>query len=213
MKLESKQRKRIGIIGPTGSGKTQLLKTILWRLSNNGKTPIFDEIHLFAPTAQQPIYKKEIHIKKEHVHEDCTEEEFDQVYQKMLKDNPLDKDGNPKKEILLIVDDCVGHSIMKGIQKELLSMRHKGFSIVIITQYFKSMHPIVRSNLTNCAIFRYENDGEEKKMEEEYGRDFKRLYNEYTQEKYKYIWCDFEKNILDTSDRYRNEVYFDIHGK
>lgn len=211
MKLESKQRKRIGIIGPSGSGKTQLLKTILWRLANNGKTPIFDEIHLFAPTAQQPIYKKEIHIKKEHVHEDCTQEEFDQVYQKMLKDNPLDKDGNPKKEILLIVDDCVKHSIMKSIERELLSMRHKGFSIIIITQYFKSMPPIIRSNLTNVAIFAYANDGEEKKMEEEYGRDFKRLYNEYTKEKYQYIWCDFEKNILDVSDRYRNEVYFDIH--
>lgn len=195
-KLESNQRLRMALVGPCASGKTTLLKEVLYKLRGT-----FHEIHLFSPVAHlQEIYQKEIFIKKEHKYEECTDENFERVY-----DTLKSKNKDVKKEILIIVDDALKCSIFKSISKHILKMRHEGISIIILAQYLKGVDPIIRSNISHLVLFQFDNRGERLKLRDEYGDKFIESYDEYTQKPYGYVYADFTKNILDPL-RYLNHI-------
>jgi len=184
---------RVAIFGPSSCGKTNFLFKYLIKHEK------YDNIYLICPTwEEQKLYKNlKIHCKE------TNPDKFEKIY-----DEAIQK-GKENKDSLIILDDCLGHQILNGngaVGQKIISCRHKRISIIILSQNYKSIPPIIRNNLNKIVCFYSNNQGEGKKMKEELGDNFYDYYNEFTsKEPYTFILMDLTKNEL-SGERYLNSI-------
>lgn len=190
--------------GVSASGKTYLLKEILYTFLKGE----FDEIFLICPTWQdQEIYRK-MGIRKENKFITSTNETFDKIMEK-CKNNKKEN-----KKSLIILDDFLYTELSKNsgsLAENISTIRHKNTSIIVLSQYYKALPPVVRTNMDKVVSFRNDSETQINIMKEDYGDSWKNAYEDYTKEKYGYVCSDFCKSIYD--GRHSNEITNEFFSK
>lgn len=144
-----------GIVSPRFSGKTNLLFHLMYACYKG----VFTKIYLFCPTANdQPLYKK---FKWTEIYKEYT----DAILREIVDNQDNDEKPQP---ILLIFDDCLLKPT-KYLDAFTRINRHKGISIIYITQYLRQLSPMFRSQMSAITLFRSVKDEELKKFEEFHG--------------------------------------------
>jgi hypothetical protein len=188
---------RMIITAPSASGKSVLVAKML---TEQLKCK-FDHIYIICGTLFQPLFQR---LKLEHKSDSVTNHQFDEYYA-MCKEN---KENN--KNSLIILDDIINTELTQknsSLSREICRIRHYNTSIIITSQLYRALPPIVRSNCDLSVMFYANNKLEKKKMVEEIGDNFEYYYDQFTDKPYNYIFVNFRKNEMD-KDRYTNQISF-----
>jgi len=200
------------ILAPSGSGKTVLLSNIIVNLYKG----CFERIYVFSPSigvddTLNPI----IEYQKKHLetnddklyfteyHEEDLINILDQQksvieYQKKTKQRKL-------HSILIIIDDMADDSKFSRSSKTLHTLfirgRHFGISVLVSSQKYNALSPIIRVNALSLIVFKLRNYQElDTVMTENSAVLDKKLlleiYKKATEEKYNFLYIDLAaKNI------------------
>lgn len=177
---------RLGIFGPSASGKTTLAKRLLMK-QLRGK---FDSVYLISPTSFQQVWK-DVGIDPKKMYDTPDDKTFEKVIQEIIQ--------KKNENALIICDDCIGTELTKlnsSLSKWILKLRHYNISLMVMSQGSRGLPKIVRSNFSHVAVFAVNNDIELKTLQEEQS-GIKDHYEEATQNPYDYLWIDLTKNIKD----------------
>jgi hypothetical protein len=167
------------ICGRRNSGKTTLLlKMLLHHKLLKGK---FDAVFLINPTYL--LDDKYSIIKFTEVYTDFTIETVENLRNFCLEETLM----NPKKNFLLILDDCISHEDFKSNQSNNIlnelacNSRHINLSIIVLTQVFKGVSLTMRRQADYIIFFNNKNHEELSSLYEEFGvgskKDFFNLLN------------------------------------
>jgi hypothetical protein len=118
-------------VGPSGSFKTNALLNLLRTI--NG----FDIIYLVAKQPDQPLYRYLKDILGESL-----------ILTDKLEDLPPLQDFNPKISSLVVFDDFLTENdkTLKEISKFFVKGRHRGVSVVFISQSYYGTPSLIRKN-------------------------------------------------------------------
>ena len=183
---------RMLLVAPSHSGKTTLILNLL-SSRFYGKVFKDEDITIISQTAftdkkwetLEKVQKYDIYSDKiisdivEHqqmaksIHEKKDESEQDKLIRKMLGN----KRGKKKKSIewrqkLLILDDVIGSGFSKKHKHSYLDtllprMRHYKLSIIISTQKYNVLSPLMRVNMDGIILFSISNKAEAKSIADE----------------------------------------------
>jgi len=134
--------KTILLVAKRNSGKSYLLKYLV--MCERKK---FSKIFVICPTERVNKFYSNI-VSDECIFDDYHEDWAESLIKKMTEINS-NKPNNQRKNILLIIDDCIAFMNMHQSPslKKLFSMgRHLNISLMITTQYLKSISPLIRNN-------------------------------------------------------------------
>tara|TARA_R110002020_G_scaffold26776_2_gene86603 strand:- start:4862 stop:5626 length:765 start_codon:yes stop_codon:yes gene_type:complete len=103
---------------------------------------------------------------------------------------------------LLVLDDIISRDFKKTNDISFLAsrFRHYELSIMIFTQSFRAISPIIRANATDIMIFRQQSNKEMEKIVEEYAElahseeRFMDYYNIAHEERYSFLYIDVQEN-------------------
>jgi len=191
MKLDWKKFFSMIIFGCPGSGKTHLLRSIIYTASVKQE---FDHCLLFSSTKNSSDYT---FLNDEYKY-DAFDLEAIERYINFCKSH------NEKKITtrgLLIFDDIAGEQSFKSaLFKSLLSnYRHYGINIIIINQMIVEVPLSLRSIIKYGCVYKYVNENDREKIYNCFGSltsnksEFYQLYDKYTSEKYMFLFfsqCD-----------------------
>lgn len=190
----------VGIIGPRGSGKSQLILNMLC----NWYKSIFEEVILISPTYHNQAIWNCIDLDDDDVYTEYTEPIFNDILERIINTE------NEGEKTLLIFDDVGGSGTSKmndGVSKLALKHRHYSTSIILSVQYIKMIGKSVRSNLTHLILFKMNNMEEVKDLAQELGIDYKKLTQILPKEQYKWILLDLFKNkYYDNNFKYLGKI-------
>lgn len=202
------------LVAPKGSGKTTVLHNILvWYFE------YFDNIFIFSPTVNMDIKWRmlieDLDIPPENLFTSYQEGIVSQLMG-MIKDFNDGVDENKDKMKTLMIFDDIVESLPKGkkisaLNKLAMNHRHYNVSHIIVSQSFKKLDPVVRSNTTGMILFNTDNSGERAKVVEELcgnlGRArFEQMWIECVSVQYGFmflnydtrtVWQNFDKEIGD----------------
>jgi hypothetical protein len=123
------------------------------------------------------------------------------------------KFGNVSKmpSSCLFVDDCLGD---KTTALDNLSSRYRHSNIhllMISTQLFRKVSPVIRANATNILIGKLQNAKELDKLDEEYGGmfngQFRELYKKATKKKYNFLHLNLQENPSQAWRNFEEKLY------
>ena len=190
-------------IAPKGSGKTTLLQNMLvWYY------PYFDQVFIWSPTINldykwgQIIDKLE--IPPEQLFNKYTENEVSGLMRK-IKDFNNGRESKEKIRCLFIFDDIVEQlpksKKVSALNKLAMNHRHYNISHIIISQSYKKLDPVVRSNTTGMILFNTDNTAERMKIIEELAgnlgrREFERLWYECIKEKFSFMYINYDTRLV-----------------
>jgi hypothetical protein len=145
------------------SGKTHLITHLLSRAVASNR---YNMIMIMCPTSFNGHYQQ--YTNK--IIPGFSEKVINNVIKKQRKI----LEAGEHRHVLLVLDDCVGHSQFKSPQFELLASqgRHYRISVWITTQHLKKMPPIVRNNADYLYLLGKQTAGVLKTIFEEFGVDF-----------------------------------------
>ena len=184
---------RMYIAGPSASGKTNLLlnlilnKDIYWK----DDKPIFTQIAWFSPTCLED--KSLLHLVEEPEIKDITflSDKWDPELMMSIMEA-----GNSDEFKLFVIDDFA--STLKPrdetLQKLFFQSRHYGWSIVLLSQNYRSLPKGCRINCSDIFVFNVSNSKELKILEEELsnnqymGKDFIKMYTDCVSEPYSFMY-------------------------
>lgn len=190
------------MVAPKGSGKTTLLQNIIvWYFS------MFDNVFIFSPTINLDRKWKDLiealRIPEENLFSSYKEAEVSNIINQ-IKDFNSSRENKDKCKCLLIFDDII-ESLPKGKKKTALNKlafnhRHYYISHIIISQSYKKIDPVVRSNTTGLILFNVDNQAEREKIFTELcgkmGKNrFEELFNEATKEKYGFLYLNYDNRL------------------
>lgn len=141
------------VVGKTASGKSLATFNLLSNPHLLGG--YFDFIILFVGVKPDPDMIKILKLPKENIKKDFTIEEVDQMMDKM--ELAVDKNGFKKcPKTLYLFDDILSRSdFLKSpvFTKMMTTNRHMGLSVILLTQYYKKMPSVARTNCSYYMIF------------------------------------------------------------
>lgn len=182
----------VAIIAPTNSGKTVLLKDIMSKTHKN-----YDKIHLFSRTAKlQHCYD---FLPRKWITDDFNEGEIESIWDQQIKDN---EQGKVQKKILIILDDIIcspSYKKSKILEECSISARHLNITVILLSQNYSSIKPIIRQNLRLVFTFQMQSKKEREKFTEAFlGADSSRagdiLLRRITDIKYQCLIVQVYKN-------------------
>lgn len=142
--------KCIGLVAKRNSGKSYLLKYLVEREKKE-----FSKMFVICPTEKiNQFYSKNNFIDPKNIYEKYDESFVNKLIDKMTQINQGVKQSELKK-VLLILDDCIADvhfHTCESIKKLYARGRHIGISIMITTQYLKSIPPLIRTNTDYMLI-------------------------------------------------------------
>jgi hypothetical protein len=186
-------------IAPKGSGKTVLLQNILTWYHK-----YFDNIFVFSPTiyldTKWILLIEKLNIPKQNLFTKYEEKNVSMLMNKIKLAN-RGKKNKEKLRTLIIFDDII-EQLPKGkkissLNKLAMNHRHFNISHIIISQSFKKIDPVVRSNTTGIILFNTDNSAERFKIIEEISgnyskKEFEKLYLEAVKEKYNFLFINYD---------------------
>lgn len=141
------------IIGKSGSGKTNALINML--NNENMLKGAFDYIYLFSGIKPDPELLKPLKLPKNQIFNDFKEEDVSNIMNKMEK--TVERVGMAKTpSVLFIFDDILGKpKFLRSptISKLITTNRHFNITCILLSQYFRKMPPVVRTNASYYMIF------------------------------------------------------------
>lgn len=183
----------IGIVAPTESGKTTLMVNLLARESAYRK--YFDEVHIVSPTISVDPTWKRLDLKNG----ECFEQ-WDAMTEKHVQDvmaaqrEEAARGVQYRKRILFIFDDIVGSGVgsSKTMKELATTYRWCGISVMLSTQRFRELAPVIRTNVTDWFLFDIHNG---KELEDVFHEcrgamstsEFAVLYRRATSKKYGFL--------------------------
>ncbi len=217
------------LIGKTGSGKTFHSKSIL---EQEFKDIPEENRFLISPTARDDMdttllpYFDEDNITNEYDDDfvsgvllELIKGERREVYEKFhyktdpntgkrekIKRAPDAKPDYPN--YLVFVDDCIENlknsGKVKGLSALITKSRHYHINLIITSQYYTAVSPVIRSNIKNIHVFGT-NAKEIKKLNDEHSlfdssKDFKRYFQFLTREPYSYVIINYNKPANEVFD-------------
>jgi hypothetical protein len=140
-------------IGKTGSGKTI---SVLNMLSNKHMLKdTWDFIYLFVGVKPDPEMIKVLDIPKENIKKDFTEEEISNLMDKL--ERTVEKQGMANTpQCLFLFDDILGRPEFlrsKTFSKLVTTNRHMGITWIALSQYYRKMPVVARTNASYYMIF------------------------------------------------------------
>lgn len=195
---------RMYACGASGSGKTNLILNLLTRPEMYGGY-FGDNIIVISPTARSLDPSYQVLEIPEHNFFPCSEEVLDRVFE-VAKEAKKTKKMKP---CLIILDDIISYKKFtnsKALLKLLVMGRHYNLSCMVLSQAYHRIPKSVRLNFS-CIMFFKGAMKEVETISEEYcpagytKRQFMRLINDITKEKYSFLFVDLNRSIED--GRYR----------
>lgn len=151
----------VAIIAGTGCGKTVLLKDIMSKTHKN-----FERIHLFSRTAKlQSVYN---FIPRRWITDDFNEEALNDIWNQQIKKS---EKGEKLDKILVILDDIIcspSYKKSKMLEECSISARHLNITIILLSQNFTSIKPIIRNNIRIAITFQMQSRKEREKFAEQF---------------------------------------------
>lgn len=159
------------IVGPSASGKTCLLTYLVTLFAY--KERFFDKLVIFSTNVKSdPLWKKlkldELSNVEVIIEADGTAERLSAIW-KEVSDKAGDKRSEMDNVWFIFDDKAHDTAIMRSPTMAQIYMmgRHKGTSVTVTSQAYKSVAPTVRTNATSMVIFNPGNAGELKKIVDE----------------------------------------------
>lgn len=191
------------INSPPKSGKSNLLVNVLFNKD-------FDYVHKFVNIYWcSPTVKGDKTTQKMmNILDDEGENEIKEII-KIFTDDDLDNMDSLIKAFvenqkgvgeptLIILDDCIGKMKNGEFGKLCAKYRHFNFSVIGISQSFKSFDTICRNCASHFILFKTFNEKEEDKMMEELNGfpKISKYYNEATKDKYNFLYINVEEQLI-----------------
>lgn len=174
------------IYGLPGSGKTTLLRYLIYSAAVKNE---FDHCLLFSSTKGTNDY--------DFLDNKYKYDAFDtQVIEKYITLCQKNNEKKIKTRGLIIFDDICGEQTFKSnLFKKLFSnYRHYGISIIVCQQMPVELPLAIRSIIKYGCVYKYINESDREKIYQCFGtlsnnkKEFLELYDEYTNEKYKFMF-------------------------
>lgn len=169
---------RMLICGPSGCGKTNTLMHMLYNLL------YFDKIYLFSKNLEQPRYQTLMDTFQpisEEVGYDVIEASNDEII-------PLSElDGDNQK--IVIFDDFVCEKNQKPLVDYFIGGRHKGCSVIYLSQSYYLTPKDIRLNCSHFCIFDSPSSAETARMCKEVNVN-KGKFLKATSEPYSFAYID-----------------------
>jgi hypothetical protein len=205
---------RLLVNAPSGSGKSNMIQNLLF--NDNFYKGMFDYIVYLSPTIHED--KTAQHMREMDDEKLILSDDVDKL--DILVDNLMERqadDEHRDEHVLLVLDDCIG-LIKKGskLNTAIMKLRHYNVSVIMVTQYYRSVDPKVRENCSQYIFYKNANATEVKKIIDEVGGrfdDFKKYYEHATGEPYCFLFVDgyklhknFDKLLYDKTSGYRADT-------
>jgi hypothetical protein len=167
------------ICGGRGAGKSTLLLNLLETKFRG----YFDKIWLISPTALRDSKFKRLLKEIEGQHLLTPDDESINMILDDCK-SEIDEAKEAKEEkpnFLIILDDCL-HLLPKSQQKnavnELMTChRHVRCTVILLSQKYNKLNPLIRSNLDCISMFRTNNQSEKKCFLDDIAHDVEDVYD------------------------------------
>ena len=189
----------VSILAPVKSGKTTTIVNIVLNPALYRKA--WSRVYLVSPTARvDETFAPLIADPAATAYVPASPKEFEAAIASVIA-----AVGEGDEPAVLVVDDCVnligGSSAFLGL---CTRYRHLKLSIIVATQYFKALPPVVRSNTSMFLVFRLTNEKELMAwLEEEAGnfppRELEAAYRAVTKNKYHLLRVDRRELTLGDS--------------
>lgn len=167
------------ICGGRGAGKSTLLLNLL-------KTKFkshFDKIYLMSPTAMRDEKFKKLvkEIGEQYISQpsDGAITDIMDTCRKEIDEAKEEKD--PKPNFLVILDDCL-HMLPKSqsqsaINELMTAHRHLRCTVILLTQKYNKLNPLIRSNLDCISMFKTNNQSEKDCFLNDLAHNIEKLYD------------------------------------
>lgn len=189
------------LVAPVKSGKSTIVGNLLLRFYPS----CFDSILYWSPTAEMDKTTKSF-LK---AFEDDERQEltiFDKHEDLLNLDTYIDiiceeqkkTPQGERKRVLFVIDDCVGYK-MKQLNFMVSRHRHFNISIIISSQMYRKLDPIMRVNSTAIIICKVSNGKEFMKLEEECLENIPNYlehYNTATKKRYDFLFFNMTEQKL-----------------
>ena len=182
-------------IGSVRSGKTNTLINMLRNEDMYGKD-YWSDVLVISNTINNDTKGK--YLKDAFRVEDHYEDKF--INDLVNSQKAYDREDMPTT--LLVLDDIINRDFKKNNDISFLAsrFRHYEMSIMIFTQSFRAISPIIRTNATDILIFRQQSSKEKEKVVEEYHdlahseEQFLKYYDIAHSENYSFLYIDAQEN-------------------
>lgn len=171
---------RVCLTGKTNSGKTYFARWLLYLLADK-----IDELYILCPT-MDPNSWKDLTTAK-HIYSDYNVNIIQDIIDNQRK---LKEKGRPMKQVMILLDDCVFN--FKKEDKVLSALfikgRHYNISVMIISQKFRLLNNVIRSNVELVIVAKVVNQKEKDAIFQEYStqgskNEFIQLITDTTKDK------------------------------
>ena len=192
------------VIGKSGSGKTQAVINLL--TNDNLLHEVFDYVYIYSGIKPDKELLKPLKVPDKQIFVDFSEENISNLMTKM--EMTVEKLGMSKTpSVLFLFDDILGSpKILKSktISKLCTTNRHMNISYIMLSQYYKKIPAVVRTNASYYMIFPSSMVELEKICEElcppNLGKkEFIRVLQHATSQKYSFFSmntkCDYDKQM------------------
>jgi hypothetical protein len=185
----------MNILAPSRSGKSVVITNLLYNKDFNFKKR-FDKIIFISPTI---LIDPSLQFAREdediiHIHEQKYLENLDSVI-----DNIFEKQKEePEESTLLIIDDALMYLRSKSLAYATTKNRHYNLSIIISSQAYKKIDPVIRNNATHWLLFKTHLQKEQDHLEEDFNGfpDFSKFYKDAVSVPYSFLFADMLKMRL-----------------
>ena len=171
------------ISGKKGTGKSTLLLNLMdTKKKLGGLKKRYSKIYMISPTAEHdPKFKKLVtELKQSDRFYDTPN---NQTFEAVLNDLSDAKEERSDEHSLLILDDCADR-LPKSTDTSLLNRlvilsRHYKLCIIITSQKYNKINPLIRTNADLVSFFRTDNKKEFKTLDEDLNTDLEKLKKAY----------------------------------
>lgn len=180
------------IVGSPKKGKSVYIKDDIYLLS---KSKQLNYGIVICPTIYNGLY--------DYIPEDFRHAQFDEkIIHNLMKGQKKLRELDIEKNAFIIFDDCIGNAEWNTkVMKELITTyRHLRITVIIASQYCKSVPPLIRSCASHAVIFKPPNEISYKAMLESFFQDFNTVdelkqYFDQNVDKYEAVevHCDEDK--------------------
>jgi hypothetical protein len=199
------------ITAPTRSGKSVAIVNLLYNDSINLKKQFpAGNIFYISPTVQLDDTLKAVMKDDDIVKIDDFEslDNLDTILSEIIKEQKETPEDDREK-ILIIVDDCIDYlKKSKVLSNFITKNRHFLCSLIITTQSFRSVAPLIRKNVTCHLFYKMYNTKEIEAINEEILSGFEdglKYYKIATEKPYSFLYANCRQ--MELYERFENKLW------